>query len=308
MSKRDLRSSIIQTLAFFSVTHRALTKEELNHNLWQVDVSSNEIFERILQQLIIDKKISKRDGYYGLNTKHLNEAEHRRSLLPNFTQLIEKTTQLFKYIPWVEDVYVVNSIAFGAPHEGSDLDLLIVCKDDLIWLTRVWTTFIFWLHGLWRHGDDIEGKVCLSFFITKSHQDLDTIQLKDIDDIYLIYWILFAKPIFTRGTPDLVVSNQWVFEYVPNSINKTQDIAEEILPKETEQCSISTINKSSLSLSKGFPLIFNSLLKQILLPRHKKNNQHSSKHSSVIVSDTMLKFHENDRRRRFWEEWKQLIL
>jgi hypothetical protein len=306
MSKQDLQISIVQTLAFFAVIHRALTKEELKHNLWKIDMCANEVFESTLQQFITEKTISKQDGYYGLNTKHIDTAKLRRSLIPNFTPLIKKTTQLFEYIPWVEDVYLVNSVSFGAPHEGSDLDLLVVCKDNLIWLTRVWTTFIFWIHGLWRYGDDIEGKVCLSFFITKSHQDLSSIQLDDIDDIYLIYWILFAQPIFTRGTSDICNSNQWVFEYVPNSKNHIQGtLINDISQKTTEEYSVATAKEGSLSFFKSFFFIINSLLKRILLPRHQRKFQLASKHSSVIISDTMLKFHENDRRKRFWEEWKK---
>jgi hypothetical protein len=93
-------------------------------------------------------------------------------------------------------IAIVNSLSMYATHEDSDIDLLIVTQPGMIWLVRFFATFILWSHGVWRHGEDVAGNFCLSFFITTDALDLSPIAIED--DIYLYYWIYYLKPVFDR--------------------------------------------------------------------------------------------------------------
>lgn len=107
-------------------------------------------------------------------------------------------------------VAVVNSLSMYATHENSDIDLFIVTQPGMIWFVRFFVTLTLWMHGVWRHGADIAGNFCLSFWITTDALDLERIAIDN--DIYLYNWIYHLKPIFTRGDAyeRFLEANKWV--------------------------------------------------------------------------------------------------
>ncbi len=107
-------------------------------------------------------------------------------------------------------VAVANSLSMYATHKDSDIDLFIVTQSDTLWLTRLLVTLTLWSHGVWRHGSDIAGNFCLSFWITTDAMDLEKIAIEN--DIYLYNWIYHLKPIFTRGDvyEQFLKANNWV--------------------------------------------------------------------------------------------------
>jgi hypothetical protein len=107
-------------------------------------------------------------------------------------------------------VAVANSLSMYATHADSDIDLFIVTRSDTLWLTRLLVTLALWSHGVWRHGSDIAGNFCLSFWSTTDALDLKRIAIEN--DIYLYNWIYHLKPIFTQGDTyeQFLETNNWV--------------------------------------------------------------------------------------------------
>lgn len=107
-------------------------------------------------------------------------------------------------------VAVVNSLSMYATHEGSDIDLFVITAKNRMWFVRVLMTFSFWIHGVWRHGEDVAGNFCLSFFIEEDAMDISKIALED--DIYLFFWIYYMRPILVVGDTwdHFLVQNTWV--------------------------------------------------------------------------------------------------
>jgi hypothetical protein len=97
-----------------------------------------------------------------------------------------------------------------ATHDDSDIDLLIVTQPSMIWFVRFFATIILWISGVWRHGEDVAGNFCLSFFVTTDALDFSQISIED--DIYLYYWIYYLKPIFDRDASyeRFLMVNGWV--------------------------------------------------------------------------------------------------
>jgi hypothetical protein len=112
-------------------------------------------------------------------------------------------------------IAIGNSLSMYATHEDSDIDLLIVTQPGMIWLVRFFATFILWSHGVWRHGEDVAGNFCLSFFITTDALDLSSIVIED--DIYLYYWIYYLKPVFDRDNTyeRFVRANEYIASVIP---------------------------------------------------------------------------------------------
>lgn len=76
---------------------------------------------------------------------------HELLLFKRAKKYIEKIT----WIPGIRMIAVVNSLSMFATHRDSDIDLFIITKKNRMWIARVWITFIFWIHGVWRHKKEI---------------------------------------------------------------------------------------------------------------------------------------------------------
>ena len=114
------------------------------------------------------------------------------------------------WIPGIEMIAVANSLSMYATHTDSDIDLFIITRPDTLWLARLCVTLTLWSHGVWRHGSDIAGNFCLSFWITTESMDLEKIAIEN--DIYLYNWIYHLKPILVQGDvyEQFLKANSWV--------------------------------------------------------------------------------------------------
>ena len=79
-----------------------------------------------------------------------------------------------------------------------------------MWLVRFLITLQFFSLGVWRHGRDIRGNFCLSFFMEESELNIEKIAIDT--DIYLYYWVYYMKPILSRNNTynKFLEENTWV--------------------------------------------------------------------------------------------------
>jgi hypothetical protein len=116
--------------------------------------------------------------------------EHEKILYTRAEKYIKKLA----WIPGLRMVAVVNSLSMYATDKDSDIDLFIVTSRGTLFFVRVMVTLTFWMHSVWRHGEDVAGNFCLSFFITEDAMDIHKVSIDD--DIYLYFWCYYMKPIF----------------------------------------------------------------------------------------------------------------
>ncbi|MBQ7073605.1 hypothetical protein IJM86_00735 [bacterium] len=91
-------------------------------------------------------------------------------------------------MPFVEKIYLCNSLTFNSLNSDSDIDLFIVVQEQKIWTARFFCLLLFsWFH-IKRSLTSKHKKFCLSFFVTSEHQNLDGIAL-DFGDPYLEHWV-----------------------------------------------------------------------------------------------------------------------
>jgi hypothetical protein len=244
-------------------------------------------------------------------------------------------------IPWVEMIAIVNSLSMYATHEDSDIDLLIVTQPRMIWFVRFFATAILWAHGVWRHGEEVAGNFCLSFYITTEALDLREIAIEE--DIYLYYWIHYLMPIYDKNQTyeKFVRANECVDSVIPGlSRNPAQSGTTEsrFLPSTWEewqkrqdwgkqrslvlrdvqswtqdhrswdtedinvqsskfkvQNKVSEIPTFSFLLSPFYSSL-NSFIRLLWFPKTMRKYKKLWKPEGVIISDSMLKFHDQDRR------------
>ncbi len=185
-------------------------------------------------------------------------------------------------LPSVLLVALCNSRAMGESTENSDIDLFIITKSGKIWTVRFLSTLLTNLLGVRRqntHGlikwtpeyiKKTKDKFCLSFFITEDGMNLDIIRIEN--DIYLNKWIESLLP--------LVNKDKTLEKFLKaNSIEKFSK-------KEKKQ---------------KFPyfafLRIEKIIKRLWLPKTVKTYERLWKPWWVVISETMLKFHDNDQRK-----------
>jgi len=212
-------------------------------------------------------------------------------------ELFSKTQKYCRYISWIPGlkmVAVCNSLSmYATKKKWSDIDLFIITAKNRLWLVRIMVTLVFQLLGVRRHWNKIAERFCLSFFIDETTEDFSSFAIEN--DIYLYFWIYYLKPIINK---DLTYEN-----FI--KANKPLGIDSINLHKDNRIYEIPTENPHPNPLHSGgegekfLSLILNFLnylLKKIFLPKTLAHKKRLWNPEGLIVSDNILKFHDNDRR------------
>lgn len=190
----------------------------------------------------------------------------------------------------IKMIAVCNSLSMYATHPDSDIDLFIVTEKNMIWYVRFWVTMKLFLYGVWRHKDDIAENFCLSFFVTDEVLNMKNIAIKN--DIYLYFWIYFLKPIIISDDiyERFCQENSWVT----------------IDPEQKAKNTAPILENKKAKPSHWWHRLENRLIRFFLLRKTRKNFESQWYPEWIIISDTMLKFHNTDRRKIIREKifWK----
>lgn len=210
-----------------------------------------------------------------LNARNLPN-EHEKMLFDRANFYIDK----IKNIRGIKMIAICNSLSMFATKADSDIDLFIVTDKKMIWYVRFFVTFIFWRAGVWRKWSDIAGNFCLSFFATESALNTENFAISR--DIYLYFWTYFLRPIadFDNTYEKFLQKNSWI-SWDENQISENKKF----------------IKFSGKSRKIYFWHFFiNNLIKFFLKRKTFKNYAKMWKPKGVIISDEMLKFHDQDQR------------
>lgn len=221
--------------------------------------------------------------------------EKKSKYMDEYLAEIKRIKPVLQSIPFVHQIFLCNSITFNALDDNSDIDLFIIAQPWRIRSVKFRSMIFFLLNWSKRLWKNIRKKICLSFFITSDRQDLYRISLPTLD-IYLAYRIAHLVPIY-----------KWEKDSDFNSIYHQNKRIKWILPNFPEKQTISLWIK---------PIEWNSKIKNILeflwnsrlwniFERIVKHLQRSIirlkrirnpvLNKDVIISDSMLKFHQDLR-------------
>ena len=214
--------------------------------------------------------------------------------MDEYLKEIKRLESTFQSIPFVEQIFLCNSISFNALDKNSDIDLFIIAEPWRIRTVKFRSMILFTLKWAKRFWKKTRKKICLSFFITSDAQNLYPISLPSLD-IYLAYRIAHLVLIYQ---PD---------EKVNNSFFENNKRVKWILPNYQEKQTISlwikpfTWNTKSKNVMEAlwnwflwniFEWIVKHIQKAII---HLKRIRNPVWNKDVIISDTMLKFHQDIR-------------
>lgn len=300
-----LTRAVGMTVSYFSCFQVPLTAFEVWRNIvWDTGelAPTLGVVEEELRRLVAAGTLrATGHGFYGLpdapDTSHRLMAE--ADAVAKW-RIVRRGTRLLSAIPFVEGVAVVNTLSMGAAHPESDIDVLIVARPGRIFLVRLLSVLVTSLFGLRRHGAQITNRLCLSFFLTSDGFDL-TVLAKQPHDPYLRFWASTLIVFLNRnGTFDRFrqANASWLAVF-PHAAMRGQ-VRE---PMTSMPGRLVRLTERLLSGSWGDVMEQGARALQMRLFRRNVGSRQGEPSTDVVITNAMLKFHENDRRVAIREAW-----
>lgn len=293
-----LSDSILKTIAFFDLFEFPLTAPEIKDHLYQFDrpLHIKEV-EGTLRQMMEEGKLEAIKDYFVLKnrTNLVETRKTRKFIAEKLWNRVKLYSAWMQRMPFIRMIAVCNNLSTDNVDEKSDIDLFVVAEPGHLWTARFFMTCLLHFFGVRRHGSHIAGRFCLSFFMTTNKLNIGELQISP-EDPYLAYWTQTLTPIYGESMYEEFkkVNGSWLKESYGLFFLDFARRHLYFLPE----------NRFKQFLEKCFGNWFETLLKKTLKKKTLESQQKLGPNPSVIVSDDILKFHNEDRRQEFLEKWK----
>ena len=294
-----LQESILKTIAYFDLFNFPLTREEIFSYLWQgVDIDFGKVCAT-LDELISSKKIEYKESFYFLPGREENVVFRNRAAAEGERKLrrARLAAWLIRNIPFLEAVFVCNSVAEETSKPNSDIDFFVVGKPNRLWFVRFFSNLILKIFGIRTGRNSSADKICLSFYVDHDHLNLSGLRIV-AEDIYMVYWLRQLYPVYDQKNilKKIHLENSWVRDYILlqetlPGVSRDKNILKKIL----EYLLSGSLGDRCEKFLKNFQ--FSKLRPELLKMADLADNR-------VVIGDTILKFHETDARLSIYERWK----
>jgi hypothetical protein len=236
--------------------------------------------------------ISKADRHKKKSTKQIQNTQEEKKynkIIQTHRNKIKRYKRLRKNLPYIEHIYLCDSMSFDATDAWSDIDLFFIVKHGCIWRARLLSVIICTILGIKRSMKKKSGLFDLIFYVDEKHTNLEPISLQP-EDIYLNYRLAHLIPLYQNKPYNIYTDNTRLQKTLPNFpmkhitqseiqtwswwIKKTREIILWIRSDNFWEQSIKSIRK---------PLVI------------KKKKQHKESWRGIVITDRMLKFHKDRR-------------
>jgi len=305
----NLEKAILKVLAFFDIFDYPLTSIEIYKWLYQPEqiYKLSEIIEQ-LDYLNSKNIINFKNGFYFFPGRNdlINTRLNRYQYAEKKFKLALKAAKALRWMAFIKMIAVCNNAGYSNANKNSDIDFFIVVKKGRLFWSRFMITIAVQLLGLRRHKQKITNKICLSFYITDDHINLKDIALTPVDP-YLIYWFATLSPIYDRESyTGFMAANSWLDDYLPNFYQTFLSDRRQVKDNKLVKFSYSLDEKV---IKGNLGRFLERFIKKLQLGKMKMNTNSLAKEpdSRVIINDTMLKFHERDRRDFYRTKWQKKL-
>lgn len=292
----SIEESVKATLAFFALFDRKLTPEELHRFLYRAPVACS--IDDLKGIVLHMNEVASRQGYYFLkNATYEQDPIHQQKMQNLLWKRVYTYVPWLRMLPFVRMVGVGNTHAFGAADEESDIDLFIIAAKGHVWLVRFLTGIFLHILGVRRHGNKVEKRFCLSFYIDETVCTFDPIRIEE--DIYMDFWIATLVPIMGK-------------DMYKKFIEANTSLSQIFLHLDVLDKNIRSHTSSMQRIGEWFfTTAVGAWIEQKIMQLQKGKMHYLpvtlQATSSVVVTDHMLKFHNNDRRTMYRDAWKTLF-
>jgi len=304
VTDKNLNKAIIKTLAFFNIFDYPLTDWEIYKYLWVKDLNKKKYnYGEIKNALNNIYSIEQREGFYFLQGKSdlVATRKQRQIISKKKYQRALWIIKVLSLLPFTKMIAVCNTLAYDNVRDDSDIDLFIVTAKNKIWTTRFYVATLLKILHLRPTAENKKNKICLNFFITRDNLNLQPLMIED--DVYFTYWFKQVLPVYNDKifsklmTENIVIKNNINNEELPGFFNKRK-VRQGIMAQGFK--SMLEVINSWEWLEKLLKFIQMKVMPRVLLDKVGQG-------SGVVINDQVLKFHVDDKREEFREEWKQVV-
>lgn len=286
----SLGQSIIKLICFFDVWDYPLTLFDIWRLLDQ-PASLFDVSESLHNELV--EVVSSQYGFYFLAERSgLVDIRRRRYVLANKKfKKARRISSLLSLFPWLKAVAVYSSLSFFNSKRESDIDLFVVSAPGRLWSCRFFLNFFLKIFHLRPNRKTSQDKICVSLLAAEDNVDLSAInQSEDMLYIYGDAQFIFVYD-YDQLRKKFIESNNWIFQYLPNWFPVAPSLHHSVFsglawPKKI-------LEKVFCFLPEGF---YKKIQLSIMPMRFKKLNNLDGR---VIISDKLIKLHDNDKRDYF---------
>ena len=310
----NTENNVIKILTFFDIFEYPLTLLEIikyypgsptPKGTEQSSVSEevNNV-TKIIDKLVEKKKIGTKLGFYFLpnRSKLVSTRFERYNIADEKFKKRLKYIKLLAALPFVKMIMICNSLAYQNCPTSHDIDMAIVTQSGRIWTARFFVVSLLKILGLRPTDKKKQDQLCPSFFFSQDNLNLEKLKF-DSGDIFTKYWISQFYPVYAPGKiyHEFINQNEWLKQEFPNLV--------EIMPAKKRLVRQSKFTRSTKSFfEKIVSVIPEKSYKKIeskALPSRLK--EMANKTTSVVITDSILKFHDNDIRSNVKQTFEQKL-
>ncbi len=196
-----LYKNIIATVTYYDVLDYPITIFEVWKHLIRAgsDDSSGmwslaDVYSA-LNSKEIKQYISHKNGMYFLFGRDKLVKLRRKREYISFVKMrrLRRIVSILRISPFVRMICVTGRLAYGNCDKDSDLDVLMVYKNEHIWTGRFCMTLLTHLLGVRRQDNKTNNRICLNYHITTKSLCVPT------QDIFAAHEYTFTTPLFDTG-------------------------------------------------------------------------------------------------------------
>ncbi|MBU1083381.1 hypothetical protein KKE14_03020 [Patescibacteria group bacterium] len=288
------KKAVLVPIIFFKHYDWALSIRELRRYLWQAELSESQI-EKVIESV---PRLNYQAGRVWLGKD--GSLLERTKLAQEFWCKVKRWRWIFSNVPFLSQVFVSNTLAFGAINNSSDIDLFLIGKSKRLWTMRAFLLVWFNLFNLRVQSTNRRAKFSPEFFVSETAIDLQPLLIDN--DYYFSFWLADLVSIWS----DNVVGKFWT----DNNWNKHN------LPiawRSPNQQPLVPIKSSFFKMLCERVLVgkigdkLEGWLKRTQEKIILRTNERLGVNPSIIMSDDIIKLHFNDRRAQIKEEIERML-
>jgi hypothetical protein len=218
--KYQLSKNILATVAYYDAMDFPLTAFEIWKHLIAHDRDAKEDQSCRLGEVVAALAASRRperivelDGFYCLAGRESLVADRIRmeKISSGKLRRLRGLSRFIACIPFVHMFGAAGSLSMKHAGAGSDWDVFVVLRSGRIWIGRTLLTGLLHLIGKRRHGDKVNDRVCLNYFVTDDNLKIG------MKDLFSAHEYRFLVPLYNfRLFQVFELKNAWIKEYKPN--------------------------------------------------------------------------------------------
>jgi len=295
----EISHSIHRTVAYFSLFDYPLTTFEIWKWLFGSENKTSllDVRRELVSSGFLSDRLVGQGGFWALAgqpIEKLIKTRHERYLnaVRKYKRL-RRATRYLSLIPSVRGVAACNTLAWNHTRAESDIDIFVIVREGSVWTSRLLSVAPFKILKM-RPGVGKRDPLCFTFFLSDTNLDLSALQLEGSDP-YLAVWGRSIVPVFDRDNvfDQFVQANGWLVSNLPNSYQSDKHRQRKV-----------DSDRSSWRV----PNIFERFAERLQRSKFPEVIQNmANRDSRVVVSDAMLKFHDNDRRAEYRDKLETLV-